>query len=310
MAFKFENTRLHWWQNCSDTYLSPKLRTVTELRLISISSDGSSGIPQLESKSSSSVKIEQEYEKNKNNSKIPSWHEYSSFVLLVTFTQLHQAGEIWLSSLLSERFCKAEIRETPHTARWMAKFYHLSSPGNPAAWNLDKEHMLWLKRTYRELQLMVQHSYLLDWDQIWACHKEIGQISLQALFFSLQLILLLEQLGENLLLCHSGLRDWRNLHEMCMGQCVQISAAGGRRGKVETLASWSRRLSSAISLRYLLSRAPSSDTSVTWGSFFIFFAVLANYCKEVTAGGLKCLAVYVLSGSHVKASANFYFTQT
>lgn len=98
--------------------------------------------------------------------------------------------------------------------------------------------------------------------------------------------------------------------DVCMGQCVQISAAGGRRGKVETLASWSRRLSSAISLRYLLSRAPSSDTSVTWGSFFIFFAVLANYCKEVTAGGLKCLAVYVLSGSHVKASANFYFTQT
>lgn len=138
-------------------------------------------------------------------------------MLLVTFTKLHQAGEVWQSSLLSERFCKAEIRETPHTARWMAKFYHLSSPGNPAAWHLGKEHMLWLKRTYRELQLMVQHSYLLDWDQIWACHKEIGQISLQALFFSLQLILLLEQLGENLLFCHSGLRDWRNLKEIVHG---------------------------------------------------------------------------------------------
>lgn len=42
------------------------------------------------------------------------------------------------------------------------------------------------------------------------------------------------------------------------------------------LASWSRRLRSTISFRYLLSRAPSSDTSVTWGSFFIFLAVLAN----------------------------------
>lgn len=43
------------------------------------------------------------------------------------------------------------------------------------------------------------------------------------------------------------------------------------------LTSSRRRLRSTISLRYLFKRAPSSETSVTWGSFFMRFAALANY---------------------------------
>lgn len=55
------------------------------------------------------------------------------------------------------------------------------------------------------------HSYLLNRNLVWAGDKQLGQVFDSVLLFSLQLILFLEQLGENLLLCRCGLCDWRNL---------------------------------------------------------------------------------------------------
>lgn len=54
---------------------------------------------------------------------------------------------------------------------------------------------------------MLHHSYLFKGNQVGAGDEQLGQVSDPVLLFSLKLILFLEQLGENLLLCRCGLCD-------------------------------------------------------------------------------------------------------
>lgn len=51
------------------------------------------------------------------------------------------------------------------------------------------------------------HSCLFNRNEIGASDEQLGQVSDPVLLFSLELILFLEQLGENLLLCCCGLCD-------------------------------------------------------------------------------------------------------
>lgn len=67
------------------------------------------------------------------------------------------------------------------------------------------------RKLYSNYSIILCHIYLKNRNQVGAGDQQFGQVSDPVLLFPLELILFLEQLGENLLLSGSGLCDWGNL---------------------------------------------------------------------------------------------------
>lgn len=80
------------------------------------------------------------------------------------------------------------------------------------------ESLWWEWKKAVQYNFFLCHIYLLNRNQVWAGNEQFSQVFDSVLLFSLELILFLEQLGENLLLCRCGLCDWRNLC-VCVGGC-------------------------------------------------------------------------------------------
>lgn len=135
------------------------------------------------------------------------------YALLCTFNQLHQR-DIRGFPLPSERVCKAKVRWTTITCRRTGKSEHLSSPRNPAFWHLKNRTwvvMTMIRKRKLYSDIILCHIYLLSRNLVCAGDQQFSQVFDPVFLFSLELILFLEQLGENLLLCGCGLCDWRNL---------------------------------------------------------------------------------------------------
>lgn len=112
-----------------------------------MSSDGSSGISQFESKASSE-----------------QWHHTCIQLLrvvlqhlvgfMLTFSKLGETGTVWLP-LLAERFCHAEIQRT-FTGRKLGQAKHLPTPGNPALGHLWNQKVIYQDQDHGE-----EHSFIL-----------------------------------------------------------------------------------------------------------------------------------------------------
>lgn len=257
-----------------DIHLSSKLLTVTEFVLISITSDSSSGISQFESSSSSSVQ----------------WHHKCTQPLNVVLHDLLYAKcfSIPPSSLRQDRSCfhfllkgSAKLRsdEPSQTVRASPSIF---PPQVTLRLSIFKSRK-WSIRTRR-----IWRSTALFWGMftfLTGARLELVTISLVRFLIRSSCSLWSwsfscsswERTSFSVAVVWVTEETWKWTHRTCDHVTLSIMSRDWRKqAGITILTSWSRRLRSTISFRYRLSKAPSSDTSVTWGSFFIFFAVLAN----------------------------------
>lgn len=173
--------------------------------LISDSSGGSSGISQLESNSSSSAQRH-----HKCSQRLKAALQASVCGGASPTSQVRQAGPVLLP-LLTGRFRQAEIRGSVAGSS-EGQPDHLPAPGDPPLRHLQKQKRIRQDRDREEKQgFVLRRFHLFSRSQVGAGDQQLGQVPDPVLLLPLELIFLLQQLGQNLLLSGCGLSDAGNL---------------------------------------------------------------------------------------------------